>query len=157
MLFRPESPARISVALAGHLAPDDRTEGGRPGRRRSLEGAARTSSPSAMLSGWREFLRRRCHGPEAWGAGDWAAPDGGELLLEPVWSGEGGRIYPTAGPSFSSSSSVMLKNCSSADWRFSTISRARTSGSGRFSESSRLSSFSQKMSRFALSRCISSS
>lgn len=36
--------------LRGHLAPDDRTEGGRPGRRRSLEGAAGASYPSAMFS-----------------------------------------------------------------------------------------------------------
>jgi len=48
----------LSFALAGHLAPEDRPEGGRPGRRLSLEGAARTSSPSAMLSGMAPFRRR---------------------------------------------------------------------------------------------------
>ena len=50
----------------------------------------------------------------------------------------------------------MLLNCSSAFWRFSVISLAIISGAGRFSVSSRLSSLSQKMSRLALSRCISS-
>src|SRR5699024_10873668 len=39
--------------------------------------------------------------------------------------------------------------------RWSMISWARTSGGGRFSRSSRLSSFSQKMSRLALSRDMS--
>ena len=37
------------------------------------------------------------------------------------------------------------------------MSLAMTSGSGRFSVSSRLSSLIQIMSRFALSRCMSSS
>jgi len=45
----------------------------------------------------------------------------------------------------------MALNCSRALSRLSTISAARTSGEGRFSESSRLSSLSQKMSRLALS------
>ena len=57
---------------------------------------------------------------------------------------------------FSSRSSVMLLNCSSADWRFSVMSLAIMSGGGRFSVSPRLSSFSQNMSRFALSLCVSS-
>ena len=88
----------LSVALADHLAPEDRTEGGRPGRRQFLEGAAaRTSSPSAMLSGWREFLQRRCQGPEAWGAGDRAAPEGeaaagGGSRVDHI--GAGGRALP---------------------------------------------------------------
>lgn len=50
----------------------------------------------------------------------------------------------------------MLLNCSSADCRFSVISLAIMSGGGRFAVSSRLSSLSQKMSRFALSRPMSS-
>lgn len=41
----------------------------------------------------------------------------------------------------------MLLNCSNAASRFSIISVASTSGSGRFSESSRLSSFNQNMSK----------
>ena len=56
---------------------------------------------------------------------------------------------------FSSRSSVMLLNCSSADCRFSVISRAIMCGGGRFAVSSRLSSLSQNMSRFALSLCKS--
>ena len=51
----------------------------------------------------------------------------------------------------------MLVNCSSADCRFSVISAAIMSGGGRFSVSSRLSSLSQVISRFALSLCVSSS
>ena len=50
----------------------------------------------------------------------------------------------------------MLLNCSRAFWRFSVISFASMSGAGRFSVSSRLSSLSQKMSRLALSRWVSS-
>lgn len=42
------------------------------------------------------------------------------------------------------------RNCSRAVSRLSTISRARTSGSGRLSESSERSSLNQKMSRPAL-------
>ena len=38
----------------------------------------------------------------------------------------------------------MLLNCSSAAWRFSAVSFAITSGAGRFSVSSKLSSLSQK-------------
>ena len=67
----------LSDALADHHAPEDRPEGGQPWRRSFIKRAARTSSPSAMLSGWREFLQRRCHGPEARCAGDRAAPGGG--------------------------------------------------------------------------------
>ena len=48
------------------------------------------------------------------------------------------------------SSSSMPRNCSRAVSRLSTISRTRTAGSGRLSESSRLSSFNQKISRLAL-------
>jgi hypothetical protein len=48
-------------------------------------------------------------------------------------------------------------NCSSAASRSSTISAARMPGSGRLALSSRLSSFSQKMSRLALSRAMISS
>ncbi len=53
----------------------------------------------------------------------------------------------------SSTSSI----CSSAARRSSAISSARTSGSGRLAESSRLSSRSQKRSRLTLSRATSSS
>jgi hypothetical protein len=45
--------------------------------------------------------------------------------------------------------SLMPWSCSSAVSRLSTISRARIAGSGRLSESSKLSSLSQKMSRLA--------
>jgi len=48
----------------------------------------------------------------------------------------------------------MLPNCSKAASRFSAISCARISGAGRFSESSRLSSLSQNISRLTLSRWI---
>src|SRR5438094_461553 len=48
-------------------------------------------------------------------------------------------------------SSAISGNCSRAASRSSTISCARTSGSGRLSDSSRLSSLSQKMSKLALS------
>ena len=57
---------------------------------------------------------------------------------------------------FSSRSSVMLLNCSSADCKFSVMSLAIVYGGGRFSVSSRPSSLSQNMSRLALSRCRSS-
>ena len=49
----------------------------------------------------------------------------------------------------------MAANCPRASWRFSVISRAIMSGGGRFLVSSRLSSLSKVMSRFALSLCIS--
>ncbi len=62
-----------------------------------------------------------------------------------------------AADSDSSSSSEMLRNCSSAASRFLTISAASTSGAGRLSVSSRLSSLSQKRSRLALSRATRSS
>jgi DNA-3-methyladenine glycosylase len=53
--------------------------------------------------------------------------------------------------------SAMAMNCSRAVCRSSAISCASTSGAGRSSESSRLLSRSQKMSRFTLSRFIRSS
>src|ERR1035441_397194 len=53
-------------------------------------------------------------------------------------------------------SSAISANSSSAACRSSTISAAITSGAGRLAASSRLSSFSQKMSRLALSRLIRS-
>jgi hypothetical protein len=54
-------------------------------------------------------------------------------------------------------SAAISRNCSRAASRSSTISWASTSGSGRLSDSSRLSSLSQKISRLALSRLMSSS
>ena len=54
-------------------------------------------------------------------------------------------------------SAAIWENWSRAACKSSAISAAITSGSGRFEESSRLSSFSQKMSRFTLSRLRSSS
>lgn|GEM_PF-2760205 len=54
-------------------------------------------------------------------------------------------------------SSSMAANCSSAACRSSTISAAMTAGSGRLAESSSESSLSQKISRFTLSRFMSSS
>jgi hypothetical protein len=53
--------------------------------------------------------------------------------------------------SFGATSARISRNCSRTASRSSTISWART-GSGRLSESSRLSSRNQKMSRLALSR-----
>ncbi len=53
-------------------------------------------------------------------------------------------------------SPAISSNCSSAARRSSAISVAMTSGSGRLEASSWLSSFSQTMSRLALSRWISS-
>jgi hypothetical protein len=53
-------------------------------------------------------------------------------------------------------SPAISRNCSSAASRSSTISCAMTSGGGRLSLSARASSLSQKMSRLALSRAISS-
>ena len=53
--------------------------------------------------------------------------------------------------------SAMAVKSSRAVWRSSAISWARMSGAGKSAESSRLSSFSQKMSRFTLSRFIRSS
>ena len=47
---------------------------------------------------------------------------------------------------------AISRNCSRAASRSSTISWARTSGSGRLSDYSRLSSLSQNMSRLSLSR-----
>ena len=44
----------------------------------------------------------------------------------------------------------MLLNCSNADSKFSAISVAKISGDGRFSVSSRLSSFNHNISKFAL-------
>jgi hypothetical protein len=52
-------------------------------------------------------------------------------------------------------STAISRDCSRAASRSSTISCVRTSGSGRLSDSSRLSSLSQKMSRLALSRLMS--
>ena len=52
---------------------------------------------------------------------------------------------------------AISRNCSNAASRSSTISWAMMSGLGRLAESSRDSSFSQKMSRLALSRAMSSS
>ncbi|GEM_PF-4728349 len=57
---------------------------------------------------------------------------------------------------FSPKSAQMVLNCSRADSRFSVISLASKSGGGRFSESSRLSSLSQNISRLTLSRWINS-
>ena len=57
---------------------------------------------------------------------------------------------------FSFNSSIILLNCSNADSKFSAISAAKTSGAGRLSVSSRLSSLNQKISRLALSRWVSS-
>ena len=54
-------------------------------------------------------------------------------------------------------SSAMVANCSNAASRSAAMSVAMTSGAGKFAESSNASSFSQKMSRFTLSRLISSS
>lgn len=51
-------------------------------------------------------------------------------------------------------STAIPRNCSRAASRSSTISCVRTSGSGRLSDSSRLSSLSQKMPRLALSRLM---
>ena len=50
---------------------------------------------------------------------------------------------------YSSSVSWIALNCSSASSRFSMISAASISGSGRFSSSSRLSSLIHVMSRLA--------
>jgi hypothetical protein len=52
--------------------------------------------------------------------------------------------------------SKILLNFSRADSKFSAISVAMISGGGRFSVSPRLSSLSQKMSKLALPRCVSS-
>jgi hypothetical protein len=60
-----------------------------------------------------------------------------------------------AGHDFRSSS--MVENCSNAASRSATISVAMMPGAGRLALSSRASSFSQKMSRLALSRLVSSS
>ena len=54
-------------------------------------------------------------------------------------------------------SSATARNCSRAASRFSTIPAAMSWGGGRLSVSPRLSSLSQKMSRFSLSRLDSSS
>ena len=62
-----------------------------------------------------------------------------------------------AGSDHEPSRAATLRNRCRAASRFSTISAAITSGGGRLSASSRLSSFSQKMSRLSLSRCSSSS
>ena len=55
------------------------------------------------------------------------------------------------------SSAAIWANCSRAACKSSAISAAMMSGSGRLAESSRLSSFSQKMSRLTLSRFSRSS
>ncbi len=55
------------------------------------------------------------------------------------------------------SSSAIIRNCSRAASRSSVMSCAMISGAGRFADSSKASSFSQKMSRFTLSRFVSSS
>ena len=65
------------------------------------------------------------------------------------------RGFPVVDYSFSSVS-CMLRNCSRASSRFSMISAARISGSGRFSSSCRDASLIHVMSRFALSRWMSS-
>ncbi len=62
-------------------------------------------------------------------------------------------LPPEAGISASSTA----RNSSSAASRLTTISAASSAGGGRFSLSSRDSSFSQKMSRLALSRAMISS
>ena len=54
-------------------------------------------------------------------------------------------------------SSAMVANCSRAASRSSVISWAMISSAGRFADSSSASSFSQKMSRFTLSRLRRSS
>jgi hypothetical protein len=54
-------------------------------------------------------------------------------------------------------SAAINRNCSKAASKSSTISCAITSGAGRFAESVRLSSLSQKISRLALSRAMNSS
>lgn len=65
-LIRPESSAGISPSPSWITSPrDDRPEGGRPWRRRSLEGAAGTSSPSAMLSEIAPSRRRALSQPGA--------------------------------------------------------------------------------------------
>ena len=61
----------------------------------------------------------RCPG----GAG-WGAAAGGDGVR---W---GGRVHPIVGPSFSSRSSLMLWNSSSADWRFLTILLGQDIGLG---------------------------
>ena len=75
---RAHSPRKIrqdlSVALAGHHAPVDRTEGGRPSRSRSLEGVAGTSPHPRYR--WRDLGGGRCRGLGARVPGTRAAPDG---------------------------------------------------------------------------------
>ena len=66
------------------------------------------------------------------------------------WIAVGFKVY-------SFTPSITAENCSNAVCMSSTISCASTSGSGRSSESSRLLSFSQKISRFTLSRLAISS
>jgi len=74
-------------------------------------------------------------------------------LSHRIFNKEAKTPYPPFCPPKSPAISL---NCSSAASRSCTISWAMTSGGGRFSESARLSSFSQKMSRLALSRPTSS-
>src|SRR5690606_41497173 len=58
-------------------------------------------------------------------------------------------LYDLEAPASSvANCALTLRNCSNAASKLSTISAARTSGGGRFSTSSRLSSLSQKISRF---------
>jgi hypothetical protein len=70
---------------------------------------------------------------------------------------EGAAYHSAALGNSDPKASATSRNCLSAASRFSTISAAITSGGGRFEVSSRLSSFSQKMSRLTRSRLISSS
>jgi hypothetical protein len=58
---------------------------------------------------------------------------------------------------FTFKDSCISPNCSKADSRFSTFSPAIISGAGRFSESSRVSSLSQKISKLTLFLFMSSS
>ena len=68
------------------------------------------------------------------------------------------RLHASAPPSsLSPTSSAISRNCSNAPSRSSMMPRRMTAGAGRLSESSRLSSLSQKMSRLALSRAMISS
>ena len=68
-----------------------------------------------------------------------------------------GRLSPSCRAYSFFNSSAIEANCSRAVCKSSAISCARTSGSGKSSESSRLLSLSQKMSRLSLSRLVSSS
>gem|GEM_PF-4822739 len=75
------------------------------------------------------------------------------VLLVMCFGGCTNVLYSSLKPK----SAWIASNSASAALKSSTISAAIASGAGRFEESSRLSSLSQKMSKLALSRCISSS